>query len=246
MSDAARRFRPLQSARGQTAVPASLGATGRMPAGPGGAVETEEGDMRSAQTLLFATTLLLGGLLLATPASSKGRGLHGHTNAASVKQACGKDLQSGGGAFGCTKCDGEGCTDWSCNNSGQGRQGCWVEPVGKIVPGGGKGKKGIGNSVKGVKSVGTRGGKRNVGTGAGGARPTGVGVRAGTTRDHRRGGGSTTSSAQGGVLVDGREGKVTTSRGCLGRRPGGGCRPPSAWHYDWRNPKNTVRDHRSK
>lgn len=107
------------------------------------------------RTLLFpALALLIGGLLFATDALSKGRNFYGHTSENGVKKACGKDLQSGGGAFGCTKCDKEGCTDWSCNHSGKGRQGCWVEPIGKVVPGG-KGGKGLGNRATGVKSVGT-------------------------------------------------------------------------------------------
>lgn len=79
-------------------------------------------------------------------------------------------------------------------------------------------------------------------------KPLEVIIYVGATRDHRQGGSTDTSSAQGGVTVDGKEGKVTTSRGCRSYGPYGrpGCRPTRAWDYDWRNPRNTVRDHRSK
>jgi hypothetical protein len=46
-------------------------------------------------------------------------------NKQQVKNACGDNLQGGGKNFGCTKCDGGLCRDYSCNGSGKGRQGCW-------------------------------------------------------------------------------------------------------------------------
>jgi hypothetical protein len=42
-----------------------------------------------------------------------------------VKRACGDNIQGGGKNFGCTKCGSGRCRDYSCNGSGEGRQGCW-------------------------------------------------------------------------------------------------------------------------
>jgi hypothetical protein len=42
-----------------------------------------------------------------------------------VKRACGDNLEGGGKNFGCTKCSSDRCRDYSCNGSGEGRQGCW-------------------------------------------------------------------------------------------------------------------------
>jgi hypothetical protein len=42
-----------------------------------------------------------------------------------VKRACGDKLEGGGKSFGCTKCGSGRCRDYSCNGSGEGRQGCW-------------------------------------------------------------------------------------------------------------------------
>jgi len=192
---------------------------------------------------LFPTVLaiLMASLLVTTDATPKGRDFHGSTNENSVKKACGGDLQTGGGAFGCTKCDTKGCTDWSCNRSGKGRQGCWIEPVGRTVPGrgkGGKGGEGFGNPVSGTRGVDADRRK-----GLRGAAPAAAGLPIGTSRDHRRQGGSA-ASAQGGVLVDGQEGNIVTGPRC----GHGGCRPVSVLSGpNWQNVnKRHFHDHRSR
>lgn len=64
-------------------------------------------------------------------------------------------------------------------------------------------------------------------------------VHAVAQRDHRQGGSHTTSSAKGGVLVDGKEGEVTTRSTY---RPS-----PIQYGKDWeRVNKGNLRDHRSK
>src|SRR5262245_14238697 len=51
-----------------------------------------------------------------------------------VEKACGSGMQGGGNAFGCTKCDGGLCRDYSCNSSGKGRQGCWETVIKRTTP----------------------------------------------------------------------------------------------------------------
>ena len=112
--------------------------------------------MRSQTVLLTASALLIGGLFLVADAQARGK--EQETSSIIVKTVCGNGLQSGGGAYGCTRCNGKQCTDYSCNHSGQGRQGCWKIPVTRTAPpGGGKDPRGVGNPVTGVKGVGTSG-----------------------------------------------------------------------------------------
>jgi hypothetical protein len=61
----------------------------------------------------------LGLVFVAGEASSKDFKI----NSQQVKNAC------GGKNFGCTKCDGGLCRDYSCNGSGKGRQGCWERVI---------------------------------------------------------------------------------------------------------------------
>jgi len=77
--------------------------------------------MRKA--IILAATL--GLVFVAGEASSKDFKL----NSQQVKNACGDKLQGGGKNFGCTKCDGGLCRDYSCNGSGKGRQGCWEHVI---------------------------------------------------------------------------------------------------------------------
>lgn len=58
-----------------------------------------------------------------------------------VKNACGDGLQGGGKNFGCTKCDGGLCRDYSCNGSGKGRQGCYETVIKRTGPQTGKGHR---------------------------------------------------------------------------------------------------------
>jgi hypothetical protein len=51
-----------------------------------------------------------------------------------VEKACGGNMQGGGKNFGCTKCDGGLCRDYSCNGSGKGRQGCWETVIKRTGP----------------------------------------------------------------------------------------------------------------
>ena len=66
----------------------------------------------------FALMVLLAFLTLSlgaptTPAYAT-ETWEGHTDEASVRLACGKKLQSGGGVIGCTKKCGDSICDWSC------------------------------------------------------------------------------------------------------------------------------------
>jgi hypothetical protein len=71
------------------------------------------------KTIILAAAL--GLVFVADEASSKDFKL----TSQQVKSACGDKLQGGGKNFGCTKCGGGVCRDYSCNGSGKGRQGCW-------------------------------------------------------------------------------------------------------------------------
>lgn len=71
----------------------------------------------------------LGLVFVAGDASSKDFKL----NKQQVKSACGDQIQGGGKNFGCTKCDGGLCRDYSCNGSGEGRQGCWETVLKRTV-----------------------------------------------------------------------------------------------------------------
>jgi hypothetical protein len=134
--------------------------------------------MRTRTLLPAALGVLLGGLLFAADARADQK-----ITSQQVKDKCGSGLQSGGGAFGCTKCTpasgpfGSSCIDYSCNNSGQGRQGCWRTPIkAEGTPsGGGKGTKDIGSPATGVKSIGTRPDRGKLVGGTSGFKPTGVG-----------------------------------------------------------------------
>jgi hypothetical protein len=54
-----------------------------------------------------------------------------------VKKACsGGQMQGSGNAFGCTKCSSGKCRDYSCNHTGQGRQGCWETVLNRKAPDG--------------------------------------------------------------------------------------------------------------
>lgn len=54
-----------------------------------------------------------------------------------VKKACsGGQMQGSGNAFGCTKCSSGKCRDYSCNHSGEGRQGCWETVLNRKAPDG--------------------------------------------------------------------------------------------------------------
>jgi hypothetical protein len=67
-----------------------------------------------------------------------------------VENTCGSKLQSANGAEGCTKSCGQGgkkLCDYSCNNSGQGRQGCWGMVMSMKAPGG-KGPNGWLNRIQ--------------------------------------------------------------------------------------------------
>jgi len=91
-----------------------------------------------------AVAVLLGGVLLPTHVKADIK-----LTQSAVRGVCGDNLQEGGGAFGCTFCKKSGCTDYSCNFSGQGRQGCWRTPIERS----GMDTKDVGNPVTGVKSV---------------------------------------------------------------------------------------------
>jgi hypothetical protein len=133
-------------------------------------------EMRAPTLLLTAVAILLGGLLFAPDARADKK-----ITEQQVKDKCGNKLVGGGGTFGCSLCSpgkgpfGSSCTDYSCNDNGQGgaRTGCWKTPIkAKTAPQGtGKGTKGIGNPVTGVKGAGTSGWKDQ---GPSGFKPAGV------------------------------------------------------------------------
>src|SRR5512145_178171 len=78
--------------------------------------------------------------------------------------------------------------------------------------------------------------------GGSGAKPLEPIVHATARRDHRTGGSKSTSSAQGGVTVGGKETKVKRAPTCCY-----GCNPSAQWGKNWQNvPKGNLRDHRSK
>ena len=66
---------------------------------------------RFALILLALLTLSIGAP--STPAQAT-ETWEGHTDEASVRLACGRKLQSGGGVIGCTKKCGDSICDWSC------------------------------------------------------------------------------------------------------------------------------------
>ena len=113
--------------------------------------------MRVRTLFLVVLATWMGGTLFAADVTAADK----KTTPDKVKEFCGEDLQSGGGAFGCTKCRPSkgpfkgGCIDYSCNYSGQGRQGCWKMVFKTVPPNGGKGTKVGNNSVTGVNTVGT-------------------------------------------------------------------------------------------
>jgi hypothetical protein len=72
-----------------------------------------------------------------------------------VKRVCGKDLQSGNGAFGCMKCGKVGCRDYSCSdgtNPTAGPKGC--TRITAIQPGGTTGGNTPPKGKGGVTTVG--------------------------------------------------------------------------------------------
>jgi hypothetical protein len=75
-----------------------------------------------------------------------------------------------------------------------------------------------------------------------GAKPLEPIVYTAARRDHRTGDSKSTSSAQGGVTVGGKETNVKRSPTC-----GYGCNPSAQWGENWQNvPKGNLRDHRTK
>ncbi|HEX7007153.1 MAG TPA: hypothetical protein VF274_08440 [Alphaproteobacteria bacterium] len=108
--------------------------------------------MRTQSVFLTVLAVLIGGLLVAGDVQAKGK--DEKLTEDYVRQMCGDDLQSAGGAFGCTKCPGgpANCNDYSCNYSGKGRQGCWKIPMSRTMPPGGEtGGSGASHPVTGVK-----------------------------------------------------------------------------------------------
>lgn len=111
--------------------------------------------MRVRTLYLVVLATLMGGMLFAADVKAADK----KTTPDKVKEFCGDNLQSGGGAFGCTKCRPSkgpfkgGCIDYSCNNSGKGRQGCWKMVFKTVPPSGGKGTKAGSNSVIGVNTI---------------------------------------------------------------------------------------------
>jgi hypothetical protein len=83
---------------------------------------------------MLILTAAIGLVFAAGDASSKDFKI----NKQHVKRACGGELQGGGKNFGCTKCDGGLCRDYSCNGSGEGRQGCWETVIKRTAPQPGK------------------------------------------------------------------------------------------------------------
>jgi len=74
----------------------------------------EEIAMRPRIALMILLSLLT--LSIGAPVTSAGatETWEGHTDEASVRLACGRKLQSGGGVIGCTKKCGDSVCDWSC------------------------------------------------------------------------------------------------------------------------------------
>jgi len=113
--------------------------------------------MRVRTLFLVVLVTWMGGTLFSADVTAADK----KTTPDKVKEFCGEDLQSGGSAFGCTKCrPGKGpfkggCIDYSCNYSGKGRQGCWKMVFKTVPPSGGKDTKVGSNSVTGVNTAGT-------------------------------------------------------------------------------------------